>query len=94
MGMSTMANSKTGEEMAWPFKSSRAINITMAIMRRHVSWRRLLFLEQQRTLLGYLRSRNKKETWCGKNKYIGEIKDNKRHGIGTYIYSNGSMYEG
>ena len=32
MGMSTMANSKTGEEMAWPFKSSRAINITMAII--------------------------------------------------------------
>lgn len=32
MGMSTMANSKTGEEMASPFKSSRAINITMAII--------------------------------------------------------------
>lgn len=32
MGMSTMANSKTGEEMVLPFKSSRAINITMAII--------------------------------------------------------------
>lgn len=53
------------------------------------------FWNNNEHFLGLFEAGAKKEgTWCGKNKYIGEIKENKRHGIGTYIYSNGSMYEG
>ena len=26
--------------------------------------------------------------------YVGEVKDNKKHGVGTYYYANGNRYEG
>ena len=43
--------------------------------------------------LGIFEAGSKKEgSWEGKNKYVGQVKANKRHGIGTYIYSNGSRY--
>jgi hypothetical protein len=53
------------------------------------------FWNNNEHFLGTFEAGAKKEgSWLGKNKYIGEIKENKRHGIGKYTYSNGSMYEG
>jgi len=33
-------------------------------------------------------------TWRDGDKYVGEYKDNKRHGQGTYTYANGDKYVG
>jgi hypothetical protein len=33
-------------------------------------------------------------SWVGRSRYIGEIKGNRRHGIGCCTYSNGRVYEG
>ncbi|GMH40083.1 hypothetical protein BSKO_07987 [Bryopsis sp. KO-2023] len=32
--------------------------------------------------------------WVGGNKYLGEWKNNKKHGKGTFVYKNGDKYEG
>ena len=33
-------------------------------------------------------------TWSDGEKYVGEFKDNSRHGQGTYTYANGDQYVG
>ena len=33
-------------------------------------------------------------TWADGDTYVGEYKDNKRHGQGTYTYANGENYVG
>ena len=33
-------------------------------------------------------------TWADGDTYVGEYKDNKRHGQGTYTYANGEKYVG
>ena len=32
--------------------------------------------------------------WYGKHKYIGQVKKNKRHGVGWCLYASGKSYEG
>ena len=36
----------------------------------------------------------KPKKWIGSNKYVGEWKDNKKHGFGIQYFENGNKYEG
>ena len=33
-------------------------------------------------------------TWSGGHKYVGEWRDNRKHGQGTYIFADGSIHVG
>ena len=33
-------------------------------------------------------------TFVSGHKYVGEYKDNKKHGLGTYTYANGDKHKG
>jgi len=33
-------------------------------------------------------------TWLNGNKYVGEFKDAKRNGLGTYTFANGTVDKG
>ena len=43
---------------------------------------------------GYLNNCFGTYTFADGDKYVGEVKDNKKHGQGTYTYANGDKYVG
>ena len=47
-------------------------------------------------ILDFMGNNGSQSEYKNKNseQYIGELKENKRNGKGTYIYSNGDRYEG
>ena len=43
---------------------------------------------------GYFHNCYGTDTWASGSKYVGDYKDNKRHGLGTYTYADGDKYVG
>ena len=53
------------------------------------------FWNNRQYFLGIFDTGKKTEgQWYGKHKYIGQVKGNKRHGIGWCLYATGKAYEG